>query len=90
MKKLLILIISIISIAFLLYSITKKAATPIPADVKHIITTDEGVCFGCHENNEDMPLKKEHTSERNCFECHKRAEKPGAGTAEKSEGDKNE
>jgi hypothetical protein len=33
------------------------------------------MCFSCHENNEDSPLKETHTPERECFECHKRTEK---------------
>ncbi|MBI4848154.1 MAG: hypothetical protein HY808_06185 [Nitrospirae bacterium] len=62
-------------VAVLLYMLSRKEFSPIPADEKHVNVTVKERCLDCHAKDKESPLKKEHPPKDQCFECHKRAKK---------------
>jgi hypothetical protein len=75
MKKNIVFIVIVLSIAALLYLLSRKEFVRIPADEQHIgVNLKEG-CLECHGPGKISPLKKEHPPKDQCFECHKRAKK---------------
>ena len=73
MRKNIVFIAIVLSIAVLLYMLSRKEFVLIPADERHIGINLKEECFGCHGPDKISPLKKEHPPKDQCFECHKRA-----------------
>ncbi len=75
MKKNLIFVAIVLFIATLLYTLSRKEFSPIPADEQHVRINVKEKCLECHAQDRIAPLKKEHPPKDQCFECHKMAKK---------------